>query len=161
MSPWTRFSIYLQGDSEINSEWRKTNSLAEFVLASIYKEIPKWIRNDEKTIVVLNLFQHLFIRRFQNLLELLFHTTQSLILFALQILFAMLRATSSFGLRPHSTQNSQIRNDEKLNSRAELVSASIYKIIKNINKKKATFFDRVALLGIRKGIIGKFVGNLF
>ena len=73
----------------------------------------------------------------------------------------MLRATSSFGLRPHSTQNSQIRNDEKLNSRAELVSASIYKIIKNINKKKATFFDRVALLGIRKGIIGKFVGNFY
>ena len=38
-------------------------------------------------------------------LGLLFHTTQSLILFAMQILFAMLRATSSFGLRPHSTQN--------------------------------------------------------
>ena len=52
-------------------------------------------------------------KRFRNPLELLFHTTQSLILFALQILFAMLRATSSFGLRPHSTQNSQIRNDEK------------------------------------------------
>ena len=38
-------------------------------------------------------------------LGLLFHTMQSLILFALQIVFAMLRATSSFGLRPHSTQN--------------------------------------------------------
>ena len=48
---------------------------------------------------------------FRNCLGLLFHTTQSLILFALQILFAMLRATSSFGLRPHSTQNPQVRND--------------------------------------------------
>ena len=81
-------------------------------------------RNDEKTIiikrlsknptVVLNLFQHLFTKRFRNPLELLFHTTQSLILFALQILFAMLRATSSFGLRPHSTQNSQVWNDSFL-----------------------------------------------
>ena len=66
------------------------------------------------------------IKRFRNPLELLFHLplikqylivlfgrVQSLILFALQILFAMLRATSSFGLRPHSTQNSQIRNDKK------------------------------------------------
>ena len=105
-------------------------------------------RNDEKTIiikrlskkptVVLNLFQHLFTKRFQNPLELLFHLplikqylivlfgrVQSLILFALQILFAMLRATSSFGLRPHSTQNSQIRNDEKPNGHAELVLASL------------------------------------
>ena len=43
-------------------------------------------------------------------LGLLFHTTQSLILFALQILFAMLRATSSFGLRPHtlSQNNTQL-----------------------------------------------------
>ena len=122
---------------------------------------------------MLNLFQHLFCIRFRNPLELLFHLplikqylivlfgrVQSLILFALQILFAMLRATSSFGLRPHSTQNSQIRNDEKTNGRAEFVLAFIYKIIKNI-KKKPLFFDRVALLGIRKGIIGKFVGNLF
>ena len=67
------------------------------------------------------------IKRFRNPLELLFHLplikqylivlfgrVQSLILFALQILFAMLRATSSFGLRPHSTQNSQIRNDEMI-----------------------------------------------
>ena len=74
---------------------------------------------------MLNLFQHLFRIRFRNPLELLFHTTQSLILFALQILFAMLRATSSFGLRPHSTQNSQIRNDEKPNGHAELVLASL------------------------------------
>ena len=63
--------------------------------------------------VLLNSFPYLFRIRFRNPLELLFHTTQSLILFALQIFFAMLRATSSFGLRPHSTQNSQIRNDEK------------------------------------------------
>ena len=55
------------------------------------------------------------IKRFRNPLELLFHLplikqylivlfgrVQSLILFALQILFAMLRATSSFGLRPHT-----------------------------------------------------------
>ena len=67
---------------------------------------------------MLNSFQHLFRIRFRNPLELLFHLplikqylivlfgrVQSLILFALQILFAMLRATSSFGLRPHSTQN--------------------------------------------------------
>ena len=35
----------LKKDSEMNSEWRKTNSLAELVSASIYKEIPKssWI----------------------------------------------------------------------------------------------------------------------
>ena len=90
-------------------------------------------RNDEKTIiikrlskkptVVLNLFQHLFTKRFRNPLELLFHLplikqylivlfgrVQSLILFALQILFAMLRATSSFGLRPHtlSQNNTQL-----------------------------------------------------
>ena len=64
--------------------------------------------------VMLNLFQHLFHIRFRNPLELLFHTTQSLILFALQILFAMLRAISSFGLRPHSTQNSQVWNDSFL-----------------------------------------------
>ena len=64
--------------------------------------------------VMLNLFQHLFCIRFRNPLELLFHTTQSLILFALQILFAMLRAISSFGLRPHSTQNSQVWNDSFL-----------------------------------------------
>ena len=76
--------------------------------------------------VMLNLFQHLFRIRFRNPLELLFHLplikqylivlfgrVQSLILFALQIFFAMLRATSSFGLCPHSTQNSQIRNDKK------------------------------------------------
>ena len=54
---------------------------------------------------MLNSFLYLFVKRFRNYLGLLFHTTQSLILFALQILFAMLRATSSFGLRPHSTQN--------------------------------------------------------
>ena len=90
-------------------------------------------RNDEKTIiikrlskkptVVLNLFQHLFTKRFRNPLELLFHLplikqylivlfgkVQSLILFALHILFAMLRATSSFGLRPHtlSQNNTQL-----------------------------------------------------
>ena len=76
--------------------------------------------------IILNSFQQLFRIRFRNPLELLFHLplikqylivlfgrVQSLILFALQILFAMLRATSSFGLRPHSTQNSQIRNDKK------------------------------------------------
>ena len=72
---------------------------------------------------MLNVFQYLFIRRFRNLLELLFHLplikqylivlfgrVQSLILFALQILFAMLRATSSFGLRPHtlSQNNTQL-----------------------------------------------------
>ena len=64
--------------------------------------------------VMLNSFQHFFCIRFRNPLELLFHTTQSLILFALQILFAMLRAISSFGLRPHSTQNSQVWNDSFL-----------------------------------------------
>ena len=63
------------------------------------------------------------IKRFRNHLELLFHLplikqylivlfgrVQSLILFALQILFAMLRATSSFGLRPHtlSQNNTQL-----------------------------------------------------
>ena len=63
------------------------------------------------------------IKRFRNPLELLFHLplikqylivlfgrVQSLILFALQILFAMLRATSSFGLRPHtlSQNNTQL-----------------------------------------------------
>ena len=73
--------------------------------------------------VMLNLFQHLFRIGFRNLLELLFHLplikqylivlfgrVQSLILFALQILFAMLRATSSFGLRPHtlSQNNTQL-----------------------------------------------------
>ena len=73
--------------------------------------------------VMLNLFQHLFCIGFRNLLELLFHLplikqylivlfgrVQSLILFALQILFAMLRATSSFGLRPHtlSQNNTQL-----------------------------------------------------
>ena len=72
---------------------------------------------------MLNLFQHLFCIRFRNPLELLFHLplikqylivlfgrVQSLILFALQILFAMLRATSSFGLRPHtlSQNNTQL-----------------------------------------------------
>ena len=63
-------------------------------------------------------------KRFRNPLELLFHLplikqylivlfgrVQSLILFALQISFAMLRATSSFGLCPHSTQNPQVQND--------------------------------------------------
>ena len=73
--------------------------------------------------VTLNSFQHLFCIRFRNPLELLFHLplikqylivlfgrVQSLILFALQILFAMLRATSSFGLRPHtlSQNNTQL-----------------------------------------------------
>ena len=72
---------------------------------------------------MLNSFQHLFCIRFRNPLELLFHLplikqylivlfgrVQSLILFALQILFAMLRATSSFGLRPHtlSQNNTQL-----------------------------------------------------
>ena len=119
-------------------------------------------RNDEKTIiikrlskkptVVLNLFQHLFTKRFRNPLELLFHLplikqylivlfgrVQSLILFALQILFAMLRATSSFGLRPHtlSQNNTQLfcsaeykirkfgMTKNKTNGHAELVSASL------------------------------------
>ena len=73
--------------------------------------------------VMLNLFQHLFRIGFRNPLELLFHLplikqylivlfgrVQSLILFALQIFFAMLRATSSFGLRPHtlSQNNTQL-----------------------------------------------------
>ena len=64
----------------------------------------------KKTTVMLNLFQHPFKKRFRNYLGLLFHTTQSLILFALQISFAMLRATSSFGLRPHtlSQNNTQL-----------------------------------------------------
>ena len=66
------------------------------------KKIPKQVRNDTNPTVVLNLFQHLFVKSFRNYLGLLFHTTQSLILFALQISFAMLRATSSFGLRPHA-----------------------------------------------------------
>ena len=72
--------------------------------------------------VMLNSFQHLEYG-FRNYLGLLFHLplikqylivlfgrVQSLILFALQILFAMLRATSSFGLRPHtlSQNNTQL-----------------------------------------------------
>ena len=72
---------------------------------------------------MLNSLQYLFCIRFRNPLELLFHLplikqylivlfgrVQSLILFALQILFAMLRATSSFGLRPHtlSQNNTQL-----------------------------------------------------
>ena len=79
------------------------------------------------------------IKRFRNYLGLLFHTTQSLILFALQILFAMLRATSSFGLRPHtlSQNNTQLfcsaeykirkfgMTKNKTNGHAELVSASL------------------------------------
>ena len=78
----------------INTSLREVNEMndeavqkshAEFISASIWK-------------------------RFRNYLGLLFHTTQSLILFALQILFAMLRATSSFGLRPHilSQNNTQL-----------------------------------------------------
>ena len=99
-------------DSEINSEWQKDNN---------HKRL---FTNQT---VMLNLFQHLFRIGFRNLLELLFHLplikqylivlfgrVQSLILFALQILFAMLRAISSFGLRPHSTQNSQVWNDSFL-----------------------------------------------
>ena len=69
----------------------------------------------------------------------LFGRVQSLILFALQILFAMLRATSSFGLRPHtlSQNNTQLfcsaeykirkfgMTKNKTNGHAELVSASL------------------------------------
>ena len=72
---------------------------------------------------MLNSFQHLFRIGFRNPLELLFHLhlikqylivlfgrVQSLILFALQISFTMLRATSSFGLCPHtlSQNNTQL-----------------------------------------------------
>ena len=72
---------------------------------------------------MLNLFQHLFEKDSETILDycftylsikqyliVLFGRVQSLILFALQISFAMLRATSSLGLRPHtlSQNNTQL-----------------------------------------------------
>ena len=79
----------------------KNNSHAELVSASI---LERWN--------YLGLLFHLPL--IKQYLIVLFGRVQSLILFALQILFAMLRATSSFGLRPHSTQNPQVRNDSIL-----------------------------------------------
>ena len=114
-SCWTRFSISSVLDSEMNSEWQEPQTVMLNLFQHLFHiRFRNKFGMTRNPMVMLNSFQHLFCIRFRNPLELLFHTTQSLILFALQILFAMLRATSSFGLRPHSTQNSQIRNDEKI-----------------------------------------------